>query len=374
MNAQMRRAAMAASATAMAVLLAACGSAKQSGGSGGGDSASKKAKGDDITVGLLLPENKTARYESLDRPLITKRISDLTNGKGKVVYENAQQDATTQTQQMQTLITRKVDVIILDSVDSKSIASSVQKAKDAGIPVVAYDRLADGPIDAYTSFDNTEVGRVQANALVKKLGPKAKSGKIVMVNGSVTDPNAKMFKDGALPILQKATTIAKKYDTPDWDPNNANSEMAAAIQAVGKNNIVGVYSANDDMAGAIIQAMKTAGMDPKKIPVTGQDSTLTGVQRILAGTQFMSIFKSYPQEASIAGQMAVDLAQGKSVDSVAPDKSNSNTTKNIPTKIVPVVALTKDNIKDTVVKDNYYKLSDICTANYKAACKAAGLM
>ncbi|WP_030901084.1 substrate-binding domain-containing protein [Streptomyces sp. NRRL F-5126] len=369
----MRRAAMAASATAMAVLLAACGSAKQSGGSGG-DSAGKKAKGDDITVGLLLPENKTARYESLDRPLITKRISDLTNGKGKVVYENAQQDATTQTQQMQTLITRKVDVIILDAVDSKSIASSVTKAKDAGIPVVAYDRLADGPIDAYTSFDNTEVGRVQANALVKKLGPKAKAGDIVMVNGSVTDPNAKMFKDGALPILKKSTTIGKTYDTQDWDPVNANSEMAAAIQALGKDKIVGVYSANDDMAGAIIEAMKKAGMDPKKIPVTGQDSTLTGVQRILAGTQFMSIFKSYPQEASIAGQMAVDLAQGKSVDSVAPDKSDSNTTKNIPTKIVPVVALTKDNVKSTVVKNNYYKLSDICTANYKAACKAAGLM
>ncbi|WP_345639638.1 substrate-binding domain-containing protein [Streptomyces tremellae] len=368
----MRRAAMAASATAMAVLLAACGSAKQSGGSGG-DSGKKKSSSDAITVGLLLPENKTARYEALDRPLITKRIADLTDGKGKVVYENAQQDATTQTQQMSTLITRKVDVIILDSVDSKSIASSVQKAKDAGIPVVAYDRLADGPVDAYTSFDNTEVGRVQANALVKQLGSKAKSGKIVMMNGAITDPNAKLFKNGALPILQKATSIGKQYDTQDWDPNNANANMAAAIQALGKNNIVGVYSANDDMAGAIIQAMKSAGIDPEKVPVTGQDSTLTGVQRILAGTQFMSVYKSYPQEAAIAGQLAVALAQGKSVDSIAPDSSNSDTTKNVPTKIVPVVALTKSNIKDTVLKDKIYKLSDICTPTYAAACKANGL-
>ncbi|MCF3961207.1 sugar ABC transporter substrate-binding protein [Streptomyces fuscigenes] len=368
----MRRAAMAGSATAMAVLLAACGSAKQSGGSSDNDSK-KKSDSDNITVGLLLPENKTARYESLDRPLITQRISDLTNGKGKVVYENAQQDATTQTQQMSTLITRKVDVIILDAVDSKSIASSVQKAKDAGIPVVAYDRLADGPIGAYTSFDNTEVGRVQANALVQKLGSKAKGGKIVMMNGAITDPNAKQFKDGAMPILKKATTIAKQYDTQDWDPNNANSNMAAAIQAVGAKNIVGVYSANDDMGGAIIQAMKSAGMDPKAIPVTGQDATLAGVKRILDGTQFMSVYKSVPQEASIAGQLAVALAQGKSVDSIASDKSNSNTAKDIPTKIVPVVSLTKSNIKDTVLKDKIYKLSDICTTANAAECKAAGL-
>ncbi|WP_329460060.1 substrate-binding domain-containing protein [Streptomyces sp. NBC_01497] len=367
----MRRAAVAASATGMAVLLAACGSAKQSSGS---DSApKKKSDSDNITVGLLLPENKTARYESLDRPLITKRISDLTNGKGKVVYENAQQDATTQTQQMSTLITRKVDVIILDAVDSKSIAASVQKAKDAGIPVVAYDRLADGPIDAYTSFDNTEVGRVQANALVKQLGSKAKAGSIVMMNGAITDPNAALFKAGALPILQKATTIGKKYDTQDWDPNNANANMAAAIQALGAKKIVGVYSANDDMAGAIIQAMKQASIDPKKVPVTGQDSTLTGVQRILDGTQFMSIYKSYPEEASVAGQMAVALAQGKSVDTIAADKSDSNTNKGIPTKIIPVVSLTKSNIKDTVLKDNIYKLSDICTPTYLAACKADGL-
>ncbi|MCA1222965.1 substrate-binding domain-containing protein [Streptomyces sp. 8L] len=367
----MRRAAMAASATAMAVLLAACGSAKQS--SGSGDDSKKKSNSDDITVGLLLPENKTARYESLDRPLITKEISSLTNGKGKVVYENAQQDATTQTQQMSTLITRKVDVIILDSVDSKSIAASVQKAKGAGIPVVAYDRLADGPIDAYTSFDNTEVGRVQANALVKQLGSKAKSGKIVMMNGAITDPNAAQFKAGALPILQKSTNIGKKYDTQDWDPTNANANMAAAIQALGKSNIVGAYSANDDMAGAMIQAMNQAGIDPKQVPVTGQDATLAGVQRILTGTQFMSVYKSYPQEASIAGQLAVALAQGKSVDSIAPDKSNSDTTKGVPTKIVPVVSLTKSNIKDTVLKDKIYKLSDICTAKFASACKADGL-
>jgi ABC-type sugar transport system substrate-binding protein len=132
-------------------------------------------EGDAITVGLLLPENQTARYEKFDKPLIEKKVKELTNNKGKIVYANAKQDATTADQQVDTMITNKVDVLIVDAVDSKAIAG-VKKAKDAGIPVVAYDRLAEGPIDAYTSFDNEEVGRVQGKALLTALGSKAKPG------------------------------------------------------------------------------------------------------------------------------------------------------------------------------------------------------
>lgn len=370
MNAQMRRAAAATAATAMAVLLAACGSAKQA--NGGSDSSNKKSDSNDITVGLLLPENETARYEAYDKPLITKRIAELTDGKGKVVYENAKQDATVQNQQMSALITRKVNVIIVDAVDSKAIASSVTKAHDAGIPVVAYDRLADGPIDAYTSFDNTEVGRVQGNSLVKALGANAKKDHVVMINGSITDPNAKQYKDAATPILKAGTNVDVSYDTPDWDATKANQEMAAAIQKFGASNIQGVYSANDGMAAGIIQAMKQNGVNPQKVPVTGQDSQLDAVQRIVTGDQYMSVYKSYPQEASVAGQLAVALAKGQSVTPIAPDSSNSDTQKNIPTKIIPVTALTKSNIKQTVIKDGIYTVAQICKG-YTAACKADGL-
>ncbi|MFC5904500.1 substrate-binding domain-containing protein, partial [Streptomyces zhihengii] len=133
MNAHLRRAAVAAAATAMAVSLAACGSAKESGDS---TKESAEKKGDDITIGLLLPENQTARYEKFDKPLIEKKIAELTNNKAKVVYANAKQDATLQTQQVDTMITNKVDALIVDAVDSKAIAGGVKKAKDAGIPVV----------------------------------------------------------------------------------------------------------------------------------------------------------------------------------------------------------------------------------------------
>ncbi|MCC5473824.1 sugar ABC transporter substrate-binding protein [Streptomyces sp. NPDC059680] len=365
----MRRAAFAVAAGAMAVSLAACGSAKESGG--GSSKSSSPKKGDAITVGLLLPENQTARYEKFDKPLIEKKVQELTNGKGKIVYANAKQDATLQNQQVDTMITNKVDVLIVDAVDAAAIKNSVQKAKDAGIPVVAYDRLAQGPIDAYTSFDNETVGKTQGEALLKALGSKAKSGKIVMMNGSSTDPNAAQFKKGAHEVLNGKVNIGKEYDTKEWKPENANSNMEGAISALGKKNIIGVYSANDGMAGGIITALKAAGIS--NIPVTGQDAELAGVQRIVAGEQYMSVYKPYAPEAAAAAEMAVDLAQGKPLDAVAKDKVDSPTTKQVPSVLVPVTALTKDNIKDTVIKDGVYTVTDICTGQYKAACDKIGL-
>ncbi|MFJ8077334.1 substrate-binding domain-containing protein [Streptomyces sp. NPDC096176] len=369
MNAHLRRAAVAVAASAMAVSLAACGKA---GDAGESTSESSPKKGNDITIGLLLPENQTARYEKFDKPLIEKKISELTDGKAKVVYANAKQDATLQTQQVDTMITNKVDALIVDAVDSKAIAGGVKKAKEAGIPVVAFDRLAEGPIDAYTSFDNEEVGHVQGKALLEALGDKAKDGQIVMMNGAITDPNAALFKKGAKAELDGKVTIGKEYDTKEWKPENANANMEAAISALGKDKIIGVYSANDGMAGGIITALKSAGFS-KLPPVTGQDAEIAGVQRIVAGEQFMSVYKPYAPEAAAAAEMAVALAKGESLDSIAKEKVDSPTTKGIPSVLVPVVSLTKDNIQDTVVKDGVYTVAEICTPKFKAACDQLGL-
>ncbi|ELS57283.1 sugar ABC transporter substrate-binding protein [Streptomyces viridochromogenes] len=363
----MRRVSVAIAAGAMAISLAACGSAEEA---GGGDETATAAKGDDIKVGLLLPENQTARYEKFDRPLIEEKIKELTNGKATVDYNNAKQDANLQAQQVDTMITNKVDVLILDAVDAKAIKNSVQRAVDAGIKVVAYDRLAEGPISAYTSFDNVQVGKTQGEALLTALGDKAKDGQIVMMNGSVTDPNAAQFKKGAHSVLDGKVNIGKEYDTKEWKPENANSNMEAAISALGKDKIIGVYSANDGMAGGIITALKGAGID---VPVTGQDAELAGVQRIVAGEQYMSVYKPYAPEAAAAAEMAVALAQGKSLDSIAKDKVDSGSAKAIPSVLVDVTSLTKDNIKDTVIKDGVYTIDEICTGKYKAACDKIGL-
>ncbi len=328
---------------------------------------------DDITVGLLLPENEAARYEKFDKPVIEKKIEQLTNGKGRVAYANAKQDAALQTQQIETMIKDNVDVLIVDAVDAKSIAGGIEKAKDAGIPVVAFDRLAEGPIDAYTSFDNEEVGHVQGKALLEALGSDAKSGKIVMMNGAVTDPNAALFKRGAHAELDSKVEVGKEYDTKDWKPENAAANMEEALSELDKDKIVGVYSANDGMAGGVITALKAAGLT-KLPPVTGQDAELAAVQRIVAGDQFMSVYKPYAPEAAAAGEMAILLARGMGLDAMAQADVDSPTTKGIPSVLVPVISLTKDNIKDTVVKDGVYTVQDICTPKYKAACQEIGLL
>lgn len=366
MNATVRRTAVALAATALSVSLAACGSAKEA--DGGGDSGEKKKDGP-LSIGLLLPEDQTARYEKFDRPLIEKKIKELCDD-CKVTYVNAKQDASVQQQQMDSMITKKVDVIILDAVDAKSIASSVKKADGANIPVVAYDRLAEGPISAYTSFDNEEVGKVQGNALLKALGDKAEGGQIVMMNGSPTDPNAALFKKGAKSVLDGKVKVGKTYDTTEWKPSEANKNMNGAIAALGKDKIDGVYSANDGLAGGIITALKSAGYDTLP-PVTGQDAEVAGVQRIIAGEQHMSVYKPYKPEADAAAEMAIALGRGEDVK--AETTVDSPTTKDVPATLISPISLTVDNVKETVIKDGLYKVGDLCTAKYKAACEKAGI-
>jgi D-xylose transport system substrate-binding protein len=355
----------------MTLSLAACGAL---GASGSSDDASP-AKGNDITVGLLLPEKANTRYEHFDYPIIKKKVAALTRDQGRVEYANADADANKQASQLQEMIDDRVDVILLDAVDAHAIADGVKKAKEAGIPVIAYDRLAEGPIDAYISFDNELVGEVQGRSLLEALGGEVGgSTQIVMMNGSPTDPNAKQFKAGALSELNGKVKIAKSYDTEGWRPENAQANMTKAINAIGADNIAAVYAANDGMAGGVIKALEAAGVTDLP-PVTGQDAELAGVQRIVTGEQYMSVYKPYPQEAESAAEMAVAKVQGKDIqfDALTRDSVDSPTHKDIPAQLVPVVALTQDNISDTVVADGIYEVSDICTAKYASACAEIGL-
>ncbi|WUC32924.1 substrate-binding domain-containing protein [Streptomyces sp. NBC_00557] len=340
---------------------------------GSGSSASSK-KGDGISVGLLLPDRNTARFEKSDHPIFKKEVASLTHGKGKVLYANAEASTATQSRQFQQMVHEKADVIVVDPVDAKAIAPDVQKAADAGIPVIAYDRLAQGPIDAYVSHDNELVGQVQGRAIIQALGPKAAHSEIVMMNGDPADPNTAQFEKGALGELQGETRIAKQYDTAKWSPAVARANMKDAIRSIGVNNIAAVYSANDGMAGAVIDQLKKAGVTEMP-PVTGQDANLDAVQRIVAGEQYMTVYKSFLDEAEGAAQMAVDKVQGKDIqfDALTRDTVDSPTTKKIPALLLPVVALTKDNVKSTVVADGVYSVADICTPKYEASCAETGL-
>ncbi|MEU9339069.1 substrate-binding domain-containing protein [Streptomyces sp. NPDC048290] len=366
----MRRIAIPVATSSLILSLAGCGVL----GATGESSDASPTKGNDLTIGLLLPEKANTRYDKFDYPIFERRVAALTDNQGRVEYANADADAARQETQLQAMIDNGVDAIVLDAVDAKAVADGVRRAKDAGIPVIAYDRLAEGPIDAYISFDNELVGEVQGRTLLEKLGSGSAADKIVMMNGSPTDPNAGQFKQGALDELEGQVTVAKSYDTKDWKPENAEANMAEAIEEIGAGDIAGVLSANDGMAGGVIKALEAAGVTDLP-PITGQDAELAAVQRILSGEQFMSVYKSYPQEAEAAAEMAVARVQGKDIqfDALTRDRVDSPTHKDIPSQLVTVVALTSENIKDTVVADGIYKVSDICTQDYEEPCAAAGL-
>ena len=366
-----RRLATVLTASASALALTACGVVD---GIGGSASSASPKKGDDITVGLLLPDKDTARFEDFDHPVIEKEVGVLTHGKGKVVYANAEASPDKQSRQFQEMVDQKVDVVLVDALDAKAIAPDVQKAKDAGIPVIAYDRLAQGPIAAYVSHDNELVGEVQGRAVLEALGSKAATSKIVMMNGDPEDTNYAKFKEGALGELKDRVRIAKEYDTAKWSPAVAKANMKNAIKALGLDNIAAVYAANDGLAGAVIQALKDAGAT-RIPPVTGQDANLDAVQRIVSGEQYMTAYKPFLEEATRAAEMAVYKVQGRDIqfDALTRDTVDSPTEKKIPAMLVPVVSLTKDNIKDTVIADGVYSVKDICTPKYATACAAIGL-
>jgi D-xylose transport system substrate-binding protein len=354
----------------LALTLGAAACSNDSGGSGsntgGGNSTDKGFK-----IGLLLPESKTTRYETFDKPLMESKLKELCS-KCEVLYQNADQDSAKQQSQAESMLTQGVKVLILDPVDAKAAAGIVSNAKSQNVPVVAYDRLATGPITYYVSFDNQKVGQAQGTALLEALqaGGDPKRGPIVMINGSPTDPNAADFKKGAHSVLDGKVTIGKEYDTPDWSPDKAQQEMEQAITALGANKIIGVYAANDGTAGGAVAAMKSGGFS-KIPPVTGQDAELAAIQRILTGDQYMTVYKAIKPEAETAAGMAIAAATGKDYSGET-TKVNNGSTDATAVLLTPVV-VKKDNIKDTVVKDGFYTVQQICTPQYAQACQAAGL-
>jgi D-xylose transport system substrate-binding protein len=354
----------------MALALAACGDDDDDGGGGGGGGGDGGGGGGSIA--LLLPESKTARYESQDRPNFEKKVKELCSD-CPIIYSNADQDAAKQQQQAEAAITKGAKVLVLDPVDAASAGAIVNRAKQSQIPVVSYDRLiTDADIDYYISFDNEKVGKLQGDSLVKKLKDDGKSGSIVMINGAPTDNNAKLFKEGAHSVIDSSGfKVAKEYDTPDWSPDKAQQEMEQAITALGNDGFVGVYAANDGTAGGAIAAMKGNGIDPKTIPTTGQDAELAAIQRILAGEQYMTVYKAIKPEAEQAAELAVQLAKGETPPT--PKDKVDNGTEQVPSILLQPVAVTVDNIQDTIIKDGFWSVDEICTGKYAAACKKAGI-
>jgi D-xylose transport system substrate-binding protein len=324
-------------------------------------------------IALLLPESKTARYETQDWPAFRDRLVALGMRPQDILYSNANQDVGQQRQQAEAALTNGAVVLVLDPVDSVAAAGIVELAHARGVAVIAYDRLIrdTAHLSAYISFDNERVGQLQGEALLGMLGDKVQPA-VVFIHGSPTDNNASLFKKGARAALLGKVAVAGEYDTPDWSPDKARDQMQQALTARG-NKVDGVYAANDGTAGGAIAALKAAGVTPLP-PVTGQDAELAAIQRILLGEQSLTIYKAIRPEAQLAAELAFALrnTQGPLTHAALTSRTHNGAAA-VPSALLTPVVVTRANVKDTVVKDGFWKAADICTPELAEACKAAGI-
>src|SRR5450631_159071 len=357
-------------ATALVIAMAACGGSSNSGSSGSSSSSSTKAK----TVGVILPDATTSpRWEANDRPSLTKAFTDAGL---KSNIQNAGGDKAKFGTICDAMINQGVAVIMIVNLDSESGGACLKKAAAAGIKSIDYDRLTlGGGASYYVSFDNVKVGALMATGLEQCLGNKAKGAGVVYINGDPTDNNAALFKKGYDDQLKAdgKVKILSSDKSGFWDAKKAGVAFDGLYTQYG-SKIQGVISANDTMAGGIIASLKRNGL-ADKVPVTGQDASVEGLQRILAGTQCMTVYKNTNLEAAAASKLAIDLTKGDkaSADALATGSVKDTVTgKDVKSVLATPEAIFQDSVKK-VTADGFQKAADICTAEFAAACKKYGV-
>lgn len=320
-----------------------------------GAAPEKAGRGDGpVRIGLSLDTLKEERWQR-DRDRFVAKAKEL----GAEVYvQSANSDDTRQMQDVEALISRGVDVMVIVPHNGEAMAKAAGAAKKAGLPVLAYDRLIrDADIDLYLSFDNVRVGELQAKYLTDRL--KGRKARIVRIYGSKTDNNAALFKQGqdnVLKPLVESGQIEVVFEdwALDWKPENAKKIVNAAITAKGRE-IDGILASNDGTAGGAIQALTEEGL-AGKILVTGQDAELAACQRIMRGAQTMTIYKPLAKLADRAAEVAVAIGRRQVI---VANGTVANGLKNVPSVLEDIVAVDKDNMADTVVKDGFHPAEDL---------------
>lgn len=306
-------------------------------------------------IGLSMDTLKEERWQG-DRDHFVARAKVLG---AEVLVQSANSDDTRQLSDIQALISRGVDVLVIVPHNGGAMAKAVNLAHDAGIPVLAYDRLiTDCDLDLYMTFDNVKVGELQARFLVDHL-PREGRKRIVRIYGAKTDHNALLFKQGQDNVLGPLINagqfeIVHEDWTHDWKPENAKKIANAAITKAGPN-FDAILASNDGTAGGAIQALSEEGM-AGRILVTGQDAELSACQRIVHGTQAMTIYKPVSQLAAQAADVAIKMAKGK--PTFVPGKINNGKTE-VPSILLDVVIVTKENMRDTVIKDGFHTAAEV---------------
>src|SRR4051812_16781805 len=362
---------------ALAFSVAACGSDDTPSTSGGGGDASATATeaASKAKVGVILPDAaSSARWETADRKFLGEAFqaagveSDIQNANG-----DKAKFATIADQ----MLNSGANVLLIVNLDSPSAAAVINKAKQQGVPVIDYDRLTlGGGASYYVSFDNVAVGTAQGEGLVKCMQANGdKSGNVALLNGSPTDNNATLFKQG----YEKAITdagykVAADQSVPDWDNTKAGTIFEQMYTKAG-GKFIGVDAANDGLGGAVVSVLKRNGQNGK-VPVTGQDATDEGLQRVLTGDQCMTVYKAIKKEADAAAKLAIALAKG---DTAGADSQATGTVDDTETKqkvksvLLEPQAIFKDNVKD-VVADGFTTADKLCSSDaLKKACEENGV-
>ena len=324
----------------------------------GSNSESNSSIKDKVKIGFSMDTLEEERWLK-DRDLFKEAVEALG---AEVEIMAANGDDALQISQAETLISQGVDVLVVVPHNAEATAAIVNKAHLSGIKVISYDRLVkNADIDLYISFDNEQVGEMQAKAITKLI-PK---GKYVYIGGAVTDNNAHLFKKGVFNILQPMIdngNITVVYDqwTKDWTPANALKNMEAALIA-NDNQIDAVIAANDATAGGVIQALTAQGL-AGKIPVAGQDAELAAAQRIVEGTQTMTVYKPINILTEKAAELAVKLATG---EEVVVNRKINNGKIEVPSVLLSPIAVDKRNIDETIIADGFHSNEDVYRSELK---------
>ncbi len=327
-------------------------------------------EGGDGSIWVLLPDSATSsRWETDDRRFFEQAFDEA-----GVEYNivNAEGDAQQQFSQAEQAIASGAGVILFVNLDSGSGAAVIELARQSDVSVIDYDRLTiEGPgADAYVSFDNVAVGRTMGEVLEPAIADlETDTPGVVMLNGAPTDNNATLFREGYFETVEPRVDageweLVADEAVPDWDNAQALT-IFEQILVDADQEVDAVFAANDGLANSVISARKTAGLDP--FPLSGQDATAAGIQNILAGDQTMTVYKPIQAEAQAAADMAVALLNGDDASSVTDDTLN-NGTNDIPFVALEPVAVTADNIADTVIADGFRTWEEICVGEFEAAC------
>jgi D-xylose transport system substrate-binding protein len=360
-----------AAAAAMTLGLTACGG--ESGDSantteGGATQEAKAGK-----IGVILPDSKSsARWETADR----KYLEEAFKAAG-VEYDiqNAQGDKT----QFQTIadqmMTNGATVLMIVNLDSGTGKAVLDKAKSQGVATIDYDRLTlGGSASYYVSFDNVKVGQLQGEGLVKCLtDKKAEKPIVARLNGSPTDNNATLFKEGYDSVLQPKFDSGEyvagpDQSVPDWDNTQAGTIFEQMLTSEPK--IAGVLAANDGLGNAAITVLKKQKLNGK-VPVTGQDATVQGLQNILAGDQCMTVYKAIKKEADAAAELAIALSKGEQPQATGTAKDTEGN-RDVPAVLLEPQAIFFDSVKD-VVADGFVTKDELCTGEFADKCTEAGI-